>query len=47
MNSKVWQSELSSLYKNKYDQFIEKIDIEKLKTILLLSLIINDNHPYR
>ena len=38
-------SELSSLYKNKYDQFIEKIDIEKLKTILLLSLIINDNHP--
>jgi hypothetical protein len=38
-------SELSSLYKNKYDQFIEKIDIEKLKTILLLSLIINDSHP--
>ncbi|MBT3793944.1 MAG: right-handed parallel beta-helix repeat-containing protein [Flavobacteriaceae bacterium] len=38
-------AELSSLYENKYDEFIQKIDVEKLKTILLLSLIINDVHP--
>tara|TARA_B100000902_G_scaffold127228_1_gene126705 strand:- start:279 stop:2351 length:2073 start_codon:yes stop_codon:yes gene_type:complete len=36
---------LQNLFSRDYDKFIEMIDHEKLKLVLLLSLIINDNHP--
>lgn len=37
--------QLSQLYKKNYDKFIELIDIEKLKSVIYLSILINDNHP--
>tara|TARA_B100001250_G_scaffold214762_1_gene184276 strand:- start:2664 stop:4745 length:2082 start_codon:yes stop_codon:yes gene_type:complete len=38
-------SNISSLYHNDYDTFIDKIDKEKVKALLILTLIINDEHP--
>lgn len=37
--------ELSLLYHNDYDSFIDKIDIDKIKAIIVLASIINDEHP--
>lgn len=37
--------EIEDLYQNKYENFLDNFDIEKIKTILLISLIINDIHP--
>lgn len=37
--------EIEDLYRNNYEDFLKLFDIEKIKTILLISLIINDHHP--
>ena len=37
--------ELSSLYKNNYEKFIKKIDINKTKSLLKLCLLVNSAHP--
>lgn len=37
--------ELTDLYNNQYEKFIELIDVEKVKALLFVSLIINDYHP--
>ena len=37
--------EIEDLYTNNYGKFLDFFDIEKIKSILLISLIINDNHP--
>lgn len=36
---------LQNLFSSNYSKFIEMVDFEKLKLVLLLSLIINDTHP--
>ena len=38
-------SKLSQLYNNNYDAFIDKIDVDKIKAILVLTSLINDEHP--
>lgn len=38
-------NEIIDLRNNNYKEFLERFDVEKIKTILLLSLIINDTHP--
>ena len=38
-------NEIIDLKNNNYMEFLERFDIEKIKTILLISLIINDTHP--
>lgn len=37
--------EIDDLNKNNYRKFLDFFDIEKIKAILLISLIINDKHP--
>lgn len=37
--------EIEDLNRNNYLKFLDLFDIEKVKTILLISLIINDKHP--
>jgi hypothetical protein len=37
--------EIEDLYSNNYEKFLDFFDIKKIKTILLISLIINDKHP--
>ena len=37
--------ELSLLYKNNYKKFINKIDINKTKSLLKLCLLVNSAHP--
>ena len=37
--------EIEDLYRDNYFKFLDFFDIEKTKTILLISLIINDKHP--
>lgn len=37
--------EIEDLYMNNYEEFLNLFDIEKIKTILLISIIINDKHP--
>ena len=37
-------NELNILYKNDYNQFIEKVDLQKLKAVIKLSLIANSAH---
>ncbi len=36
---------LEATYQKDYVSFVDKIDHEKLKAVILMSLIINDNHP--
>lgn len=36
---------LETAYQKDYMSFVDKIDHEKLKAVILMSLIINDNHP--
>ena len=36
---------LESNYQREYSSFLEKIDHEKLKAVIIMSLVINDNHP--
>ena len=36
---------LETTYQKDYMSFVDKIDHEKLKAVILMSLIINDNHP--
>ncbi len=36
---------LQNLFSSDYTKFVEMVDSEKLKLVLLLSLIINDSHP--
>ena len=38
--------EIDQLYRLDYKSFIEKIDIQKLKGILKIGLLINDEHPF-
>lgn len=38
-------NEIIDLKNNNYKEFLERFDIEKIKSILLISLIINDKHP--
>ena len=38
-------NEIYTVFESDYDAFLELFDIEKLKGILLISLIINDQHP--
>lgn len=38
-------NEIIDLRNNNYKEFLERFDIEKIKSILLISLIINDKHP--
>ncbi len=38
-------SKLSQLYNNNYDAFIDKIDVDKIKAIIVLTSLINDEHP--
>ena len=38
-------NQLDLIYKKKYKEFIQKVDHEKLRSVILLSLIINNNHP--
>ena len=37
--------QLNLLYHNDYDSFIDKIDIDKIKAIIVLASVINDEHP--
>ena len=38
-------NEIIDLKNNNYVEFLERFDIDKIKTILLISLILNDRHP--
>ncbi len=38
--------EIEQLYRLDYKSFVDKIDIEKLKGVLKLGLLINDEHPF-
>jgi hypothetical protein len=38
-------SKLNLLYHNDYDSFIDKIDIDKIKALIVLASVINDAHP--
>ena len=38
-------SKLNLLYHNDYDSFIDKIDIDKIKALIVLTSVINDAHP--
>ena len=38
-------NEIIDLKNNNYEEFLERFDIDKIKTIILISLIINDTHP--
>jgi len=38
-------TKLSLLYHNDYDSFIDKIDIDKIKALIVLASVINDEHP--
>ena len=40
-----FSEEIENNLKNDYDNFLKLFDVEKLKGILLISLIINDSHP--
>ena len=40
-------NELENIYENEYKNFLRLVDVEKLKGILLISLILNDYHPIR
>ena len=37
--------EISLLYRNNYDKFLQKIDVNKTKSIIKLCLIVNSAHP--
>lgn len=38
-------SQLDLLYHNDYDSFIDKFDINKIKALIVLASVINDEHP--
>ena len=38
--------EIDQLYRLDYQSFIKKIDIQKLKGVLKIGLLINDEHPF-
>ncbi|MBT6170904.1 MAG: right-handed parallel beta-helix repeat-containing protein [Flavobacteriaceae bacterium] len=37
--------QLSQIYLNEYDEFVNLVDIDKLKAVIYLSILTNDNHP--
>ena len=37
--------QLSQIYLNEYDEFVNLVDIDKLKAVIFLSILTNDNHP--
>ena len=45
MNFLSLSNEIIDLKKQNYFEFLDKFDVEKVKTIILISLIINDFHP--